>query len=88
MTASNGSLDRSCHSLLQKIFQKYDNVAEVDRLSQVTQKVESVKIVMQENVEMALANCVVLENIEQVVLDFLIFSFFSSEIIFSSIHTI
>ena len=67
--SSHRALNRSCQSLLQKVFQKYDNVAEVDRLSQVNQKVENVKLVMQENVEMALANCVVLENIENMTED-------------------
>lgn len=59
------ALDKTCGSLLQKICQKYDNLAEVDKLASVTMKVESVKLVMQENVDLALQNCVKLESIEK-----------------------
>ena len=96
--SSHRALNRSCQSLLQKVFQKYDNVAEVDRLSQVNQKVENVKLVMQENVEMALANCVVLENIENMTEDlqnqvylFILFSlvyfYFNRLVCFNPTHT-
>ena len=51
--------------MFDKICQKYDNVNEIDALSGVTAKVESVKLVMQDNVEMALRNCVTLESIEK-----------------------
>ena len=37
-------------SLTEKLCGKYDNLSEVDTLSGVTAKVESVKLVMQENV--------------------------------------
>jgi len=46
-------------------FVKYDNLAEVDKLAAVAKKVESVKLVMQENVDIALQNCVKLESIER-----------------------
>ena len=64
-TAKDRSLDRSCSSLLLKICQKYDNLAEVDKLAAVAKKVDSVKLVMQENVDIALQNCVKLESIEK-----------------------
>lgn len=64
-TAKDRALDRSCSSLLQKICQKYDNLAEVDKLAAVAKKVDSVKLVMQENVDIALQNCVKLESIER-----------------------
>jgi hypothetical protein len=51
--------------MLLKICQKYDNLAEVDKLAAVSKKVDSVKLVMQENVDMALQNCVKLESIEK-----------------------
>lgn len=51
--------------MLQKICAKYDNLAEVDKLASVTRKVETVKLVMQENVDLALKNCVKLETIER-----------------------
>lgn len=51
--------------MLKQIAQKYDNVAEIDKLSAVQKKVDAVKLVMQENVDIALQNCVKLERIEQ-----------------------
>ena len=64
-TAKDKALDRSCSSLLEKICQKYDNLAEVDKLAAVAKKVDTVKLVMQENVDIALQNCVKLESIER-----------------------
>ena len=63
--AKDRSLDKTCGSLLQKICQKYDNLNEIDKLASVTLKVDSVKLVMQDNVDMALQNCVKLESIEK-----------------------
>mmetsp|Transcript_35693 Transcript_35693/g.33835 ORF Transcript_35693/g.33835 Transcript_35693/m.33835 type:complete len:233 (+) Transcript_35693:95-793(+) len=65
VTAKDNALDRTCGSLLQKICQKYDNLSEIDKLASVTRKVETVKLVMQENVDLALQNCVKLETIER-----------------------
>lgn len=56
---------RTCGPIFQAICQKYDNLAEVDKLSAVSRKIETVKVTMQENVSVALANCVKLETIEQ-----------------------
>ena len=64
-TAYDNSLNSTCRTLLQRICAKFDNLAEVDRLSAVTQKVDSVKLVMMDNVDMALQNCVKLESIEK-----------------------
>jgi len=64
-SAKAGALSNSCSSLMLKICQKYDNLAEVDKLAAVAKKVDSVKLVMQENVDLALQNCVKLENIEK-----------------------
>lgn len=58
-------MDKACSSLLLKVCQKYDNLAEVDKLASVSKKVDSVKLVMQENVDLALQNCVKLESIEK-----------------------
>jgi hypothetical protein len=65
MTAKDRSLDKQCNAMLQKICQKYDNLSEVDKLASLSKKVDSVKLVMQENVDLALQNCVKLESIEK-----------------------
>lgn len=64
-TAKERAFDRTCAALFDRICRKYDNLAEVDKLAAVSKKVESVKLTMQENVDMALRNCVKLESIEQ-----------------------
>uniref|UniRef100_A0A7S2V2S9 V-SNARE coiled-coil homology domain-containing protein n=1 Tax=Fibrocapsa japonica TaxID=94617 RepID=A0A7S2V2S9_9STRA len=63
-TCNARGLDRAAGKMLKQVCQKYDNLEEVDRLASVTRKVDSVKLIMQENVEIALQNCVRLENIE------------------------
>eukprot|EP00599_Poterioochromonas_sp_BG-1_P003628 CAMPEP_0173148854 /NCGR_PEP_ID=MMETSP1105-20130129/9975_1 /TAXON_ID=2985 /ORGANISM="Ochromonas sp., Strain BG-1" /LENGTH=228 /DNA_ID=CAMNT_0014063603 /DNA_START=165 /DNA_END=851 /DNA_ORIENTATION=- len=65
LTAKDRALDKSAANLLLSTCQKYDNLAEVDKLAAVQKKVESVKLVMQENVDIALQNCVKLETIEK-----------------------
>jgi len=52
-------------SLVMWCVGRYDNLAEVDKLAAVMIKVDSVKLVLQENVQAALANIVTLENIEK-----------------------
>lgn len=51
--------------LLIKICRKYDNPEEVDKLTKVQQKIESVKTVMQNNIDIAMQNCVKLEEMEK-----------------------
>jgi len=64
-TAKIGSLDRAARPVLENACLKYDNVAAIDKLAAVGRKVEAVKLVMQENVDQALSNCVKLESIER-----------------------
>ena len=64
-TAKEKALDKQCGSILLRICEKYDNLAEVDKLASVSRKVDTVKLVMQENVDLALQNCVKLESIEK-----------------------
>jgi hypothetical protein len=45
--------------------------AQVDKLASVARKVDTVKLVMQENVDAALQNCVKLESIEKAAGEFL-----------------
>ena len=51
--------------LYEQTCEKYDNLSEIDKLASVTRKVDAVKLVMQDNVDMALQNCVKLETIEK-----------------------
>ncbi len=50
---------------MQVLCKKYNDLATVDKLAAVAKKVENVKVVMQDNVDVALQNCVKLENIEK-----------------------
>lgn len=65
LTAKEKALNHECQDLMLIICQKYDNLNEVDKLSAVQKKVDSVKLVMQDNVDLALKNCVKLESIEK-----------------------
>eukprot|EP01038_Epipyxis_sp_PR26KG_P008946 gene8946-12063_t len=65
VSASEGSLTNPAGNMLLKICQKYDDVNGIDKLANVTNKVESVKLVMQENIQATLANLEKLENIEK-----------------------
>jgi len=63
-TAKDRVFDRSCTAAFDKLCRKFDNLDEVDKLSALTKKVDTVKLTMQENIEVALQNCVKLESIE------------------------
>mmetsp|Transcript_1309 Transcript_1309/g.2025 ORF Transcript_1309/g.2025 Transcript_1309/m.2025 type:complete len:233 (-) Transcript_1309:203-901(-) len=62
-SCSARGLTRRSASLMKGLCQKYDNLEEVDQLTRVAGKLESTKLVMQENMQLALANCVKLEDI-------------------------
>ncbi len=64
-TAREGAYDRTCSKTFENICTKYDDLNNVDKLSALSKKVDSVKLTMQANVDMALKNCVKLESIEQ-----------------------
>jgi hypothetical protein len=63
--AKDGALDKPASKLLLKLCQKYDDVNSIDKLAATFAKVQSVKLVMQDNVDLALQNCVKLESIER-----------------------
>ena len=65
MSAKDRGLDKICAALFMKLCLKYDNLAEVDKIAAVGKKVETVKLVVSENVELALQICVKLETIEK-----------------------
>jgi vesicle-associated membrane protein 4 len=51
--------------MFEAICEKYNDLAEVDKLVAVNQKVDAVKLVMHDNVEKLLANTVKLDAIEK-----------------------
>lgn len=62
---SEGALNADLKSILQKLCERFDDLKTVDQLHATLGKVESVKVVMQESIELALQNCVALESIDQ-----------------------
>ncbi len=63
LTAVDNTLNKPCSKLFFTLSQKYDDVDKIDNLSLVSRKVDTVKLVMEENVRMALQNCVKLDDI-------------------------
>lgn len=59
------ALTKDCAGLFGKLCVKYDDLASIDGLNRTLAKVESVKMIMQENIEVALQNCVSLESIDK-----------------------
>ena len=58
---NDGALRGSCTTLLKAMCGKYDNLDDVDKLASVT-KVEVVRLVMEDNVRIALENAVKRED--------------------------
>ena len=51
--------------MLLKLCKKYDDLKQVDKLSSVSEQIDSVKLVMQDNIDLALRNCIQLESVER-----------------------
>merc|ERR1719378_9708 len=64
-TAKEKALDKTCGPVLLRVCEKYDNLADVDKVASVTRKFQAAKLTMQANVDLALKNCVKLESIEK-----------------------
>ncbi|KAJ8608974.1 hypothetical protein CTAYLR_008967 [Chrysophaeum taylorii] len=62
---AEGSLNPELRPTLMRLCERFDDLKTVDQLHATLGKVESVKVVMQESIELALANCVALESIDQ-----------------------
>jgi len=62
---SEGALNGDLQGKLSRLCAQYDDLANVDQLHATLAKVETVKVVMQDSIELALANCVSLEAIDQ-----------------------
>jgi len=60
-----GGLNMDAKPILAKLVQKYSDLSRVDQLHATMTKVEAVKVVMQDSIELALQNCVALESIDQ-----------------------
>lgn len=60
-----GALNGEMNSKLDKLCAKYDDLSNVDSIHATMAKVETVKVVMQDSIELALQNCVSLESIDQ-----------------------
>ena len=56
------ALRGSCTTLLKAMCGKYDNLDDIDKLASVTNKVEVVRLVMEDNVRIALENAVKRED--------------------------
>lgn len=57
-------LQEACRTLLRKLCEKFDNLDEMDKLTNTMSKVEAVKLQMQKNIEQTLENSVTLKKIE------------------------
>lgn len=62
---TEGCLNSELRSTLTRLLERFDDLKTVDKLHATLGKVESVKVVMQESIEIALQNCVALESIDQ-----------------------
>jgi hypothetical protein len=63
-TAKEGGLSDTCKKLLVNLCEKYDNLAEIDKVTSTLGKVDVLKMKMQDNIRQALENSVTLEKIE------------------------
>jgi hypothetical protein len=64
-TAKTESLSPFCRNMMTVLCKKYNNLENVDKLSDIARKVDNVKAVMQDNIDISLQNCVKLESIER-----------------------
>lgn len=64
-TAKKSSLTGTCRQILATLTAKYDDLSKVNKLADIARKVETVKAVMQDNIDVSLQNCVKLESIEK-----------------------
>lgn len=59
-----GGLNGDMQPKLSKLAARYDDLSNVDQIHATLGKVEAVKVVMQDSIELALQNCVSLESID------------------------
>jgi len=63
-TCLEGALSETCKKLLGNLCEKYDNLAEMDKVTATMAKVEAVKMQMADNIQESLKNAVLMEKIE------------------------
>jgi hypothetical protein len=64
-TSKEGSLNGDSKKMFTQLCEKYDNLAEMDKVTSTLAKVDVLKMTMQDNIKQALENSVTLEKIEQ-----------------------
>jgi len=64
-TTKDNGLDGTFRACFESICRKYDDIETSDPIYKVKAKVETVKLQMEDNIRIALANCVTLETIEE-----------------------
>lgn len=65
LNAKENSFTKKFKDQFRKLCVKYNNVADVDAIAAAKKKVESVKLVMEKNIELTLQNCVKIESMEK-----------------------
>ena len=65
LTAKDNAFTTQFRDQMRKLCIKYNNPGDVDALAATHKKVTAAKIVMQENIQLALNNCVKIEHLEQ-----------------------
>jgi hypothetical protein len=65
LTAKENKFTKPFKEQFRKLCLKYNNTADVDAIASAKKKVESVKLIMEKNIELTLQNCVKIENMEK-----------------------
>ena len=65
LIAKDNSYTKKFKDQFCKLCVKYNNVADVDAIAAAKKKVESVKLIMEKNIELTLQNCVKIESMEK-----------------------
>jgi hypothetical protein len=64
-TAKFDQLSSHCRSMMSVLCKKFNDISKVDKLADISRKVDNVKAVMQDNIDVSLQNCVKLESIHR-----------------------
>lgn len=64
LTCKDDGLSGYCNSHINKICEKYDDIERVDALARTNSKVENLKLVMQQNIDVSLQNTAKIEDLQ------------------------